>query len=150
MSVPPSSRRSPSEAGRPLGRQWAFLRRPSRCPDPLVGRERELREVRDLLRRPETRLLTLTGVRGGRQDAPRHPGRTRCRRPLPGRGSVRRLALLNDSELVVPTIARSLGMREAVGQTPREALHAHLRDKRMLWCSTTSSTCWRRRPRCPS
>jgi predicted ATPase len=42
------------------------------------------------------------------------------------------LAPLMDPSLVVPTVARSLGLREAEGQTPREALHAHLRDKRLL------------------
>lgn len=33
---------------------------------------------------------------------------------------------------MVPAVARSLGLRETKGQTPREALHTHLREKRAL------------------
>jgi predicted ATPase len=42
------------------------------------------------------------------------------------------LAPLNSPTLVIPTIARSLGLREAENQTPREALQTHLRRKRLL------------------
>jgi predicted ATPase len=42
------------------------------------------------------------------------------------------LAPLRYPSLVVPTVARLLGVREAEEQTPREALHAHLRVKRLL------------------
>ncbi len=42
------------------------------------------------------------------------------------------LAPLNSPPLVIPTIARSLGLREAENQTPREALRTHLRRKRLL------------------
>ena len=42
------------------------------------------------------------------------------------------LAPLKDASLVLPTIARALGLREVAGLPLRETLEAHLREKRML------------------
>jgi predicted ATPase len=42
------------------------------------------------------------------------------------------LALLHDAELVLPTIAHSLGVKEAVSEGLRETLHAYLRKKHLL------------------
>jgi predicted ATPase/DNA-binding XRE family transcriptional regulator len=97
---------------------------------PLLGRERELGEISAFLR--EVRLLTLTGTGG--------VGKTRlaiqAARDAAGLfpdGTVFvALAPLGGSSSVIPTVAQSLGLRETGDQTPREALRAYLREKRLL------------------
>ena len=42
------------------------------------------------------------------------------------------LAPLSDADLVVPTIAATLGVREAAGQPLIESLQTYLRDRQML------------------
>ncbi|CAA9443199.1 MAG: hypothetical protein AVDCRST_MAG01-01-3849, partial [uncultured Rubrobacteraceae bacterium] len=99
---------------------------------PLVGREREVEEVRGLLARRDVRLLTLTGIGG--------VGKTRLATEVarevaenfPDGAAFVGLASLGDPSLVVPTVSRSLGLPEAQGRTPTEALVDHLRDSGLL------------------
>ncbi|HEX2182473.1 MAG TPA: helix-turn-helix domain-containing protein, partial [Rubrobacteraceae bacterium] len=99
---------------------------------PLVGREREVEEVGGLLGREGVRLLTLTGAGG--------IGKTRLAievargalADFPGGVAFVALAPLGDADLVLPTVAQSLGLKETVGRSSRETLREYLREKQFL------------------
>jgi predicted ATPase/DNA-binding XRE family transcriptional regulator len=100
---------------------------------PLLGRERELREVKAFL--GEVRILTLTGTGGvGKTRLALEAARASLADGLFSPADVTFVALapLEDPTLVVAGIARSLGLRETEGQTLEEALRARLQGKRTV------------------
>ena len=101
-------------------------------PTPLIGREREVREVAGMLKQPEVRVLTLTGTGG--------TGKTRLALQVAadllddfadGVFFVG-LASLADPELVLASVARILDVQGASGEELEENLGRHLRDRQLL------------------
>jgi len=96
----------------------------------LLGRERELGEISTFLQ--EVRLLTLTGTGGVGKTRLAVQAAREAAGLFPDGMVFVALAPLSDSGFVVPTLAQSLGLREAGGQTPHETLYAYLEKKRLL------------------
>ena len=101
-------------------------------PTPFVGREREIAAVLGLLRNPDVRLVTLTGAGG--------TGKTRLSLQVAadlldefehGVWFVE-LASITDPELVLPTIASTLKVKESAGTTIEQSLQDYLHKKQLL------------------
>ncbi len=109
--------------------------RPNNLPiqlTPFIGREQEMATVLDFLQREEVRLLTLTGPGG--------TGKTRLGLQIAAELSEAfsdgvyfvNLAPLSDPELVIPTIAQTLDIKEIADQTLLSLLKASLHWKQLL------------------
>jgi predicted ATPase/class 3 adenylate cyclase len=95
-----------------------------------IGRERELREVKDLLER--TRLLTLLGMGGLGKTRLSLQVAAELRHKFPDGTWFVDLAPLRDASLVVSEVAQVLGVREEPGRPLLETLCAFLKSRQLM------------------
>lgn len=99
---------------------------------PLVGRARELGEVGDLLRRPDVRLVTVTGVGGIGKSRFALEVAHRLRGDFPGGVVLVPLAVVPEARLVLTSIASSLDVQLDVERSPLDAVADALADRGQL------------------
>src|SRR5215216_4477901 len=101
-------------------------------PTPLVGREKEVAEVRDLVRGDEIRLLTLTGPGGTGKTRLALQAAADLLDDFPDGTFFAPLATLSEAELFLSAVAEALGVREIGEQPLDESLKDYLHDRRLL------------------
>jgi predicted ATPase/DNA-binding SARP family transcriptional activator len=101
-------------------------------PNPLVGRDRELEDLANLLARRDVRLLVLTGAGGSGKTRLAHAAARQAASSFANGAVIVELAPLRDPALLLPTIAAAVGIAEAPGEDLLDTLAAAIRNQELL------------------
>jgi predicted ATPase/DNA-binding SARP family transcriptional activator len=101
-------------------------------PNRLLGRTRELEEVRELLMSDEARLVVLTGAGGSGKTRLALEAAHEAADSFANGAAFVSLAALRDSDLVIGAIARALRIEEAPGETLLETTATAVRSRELL------------------
>jgi predicted ATPase/class 3 adenylate cyclase len=102
------------------------------APTQLVGRERELAELLELLGRDDVSVVTLVGAGGSGKTRLALLAAADAAEDYPDGVWFVPLGTLTDADLVVAAIAQTFGLREGSGRTYRDVLGDYLRPRRLL------------------
>ncbi len=100
--------------------------------EPLIGREQQEQAISAFLLRPEVRLLTLTGTAGIGKTRLAIQVATDLNEIFTQGVCLVQLAPISDFNLVIPSIAQTLGLRDVEEYSLFESLKAFLQDKHLL------------------
>jgi predicted ATPase/class 3 adenylate cyclase len=101
-------------------------------PTPLLGREREVAEIADLLRHVDVRLLTLTGTGGTGKTRLALQSAAELIDAFDNGVFLVALAPISDPDLVASTVAGALSVSESAGRPLKEDLRDFLSTKKLL------------------